>query len=140
MFPIMVHMPNGMHVNSYANEEQFDAMDYLTMQEIKLTLEQVASDQRLHVRSHAGPFIQSLTDQALEPPLSRIKLFLDEDPDISGGTIGNPLIQPPFVAIVRTQLCAALSRQSRLCFCPPLNNEYTSTLLIARYLYVFTWR
>ena len=128
-------MPDGTRVNTSATASQVDAMDYMRKTDIFDFLEHADKGDK-----DSRHMLKLLMDQALKSPLSRIKQYLGENPDVSGGTIGNPIIQPAFVGMLRAQLCAVLSRQGRLFFCPPVSTMYASKLLIANYLYEFTWR
>ena len=130
-------MPEGTYVKSCVDAAQLDAFEDVTETQILIWLEREALVGDEDDPRHA---LKALTHQALDGPLSRINQYLGENPDVSGGTIGDPIIHQPFVAMLRAQLCKALSRQGRLFFCPPLSKKYASKVLIAKYLYEFTWR
>ena len=56
----------------------------------------------------AAHFVRALADQAIKKPMILIKKYLDEDPRVDGGTIGEPVSQPNFVFIVRECLLQAI--------------------------------
>ena len=56
----------------------------------------------------AAHFVRVLADQAVEKPMMLIKKYLDEDPRVDAGTIGEPVPQPNVVFIVRSCLLQAI--------------------------------
>ena len=56
----------------------------------------------------AAHFLRALADQTIEKPMILIKKYLNEDLRIDGGSIGEPVLQPNFVFILRSCLLQAM--------------------------------
>jgi hypothetical protein len=134
MYPVNVHQPDGSYVRTYFSSSQVDKLQLMTCESILKVIRASSHD------AQSKHFVNSLVQQALTPVLSLIKTFLGHDRDISGGTIGEPIVQEPYVHTLRCRLTRTLYWLGEERFAPPFTTEEKCKRCLAEYLYEFTWR
>ena len=134
MYVVNVANPDGSYVRTCLSDDQLDKLQFTTYES---TLKMIRASSHDAKSKH---FVNSLVEQALTPVLSLIKTFLGHDRDISGGTIGEPIVQEPYVHTLRCRLTRTLYWLGEELFAPPFTTEEKCKRCVAEYLHEFTWR
>jgi hypothetical protein len=134
MYPVIVRQPDRSYVRTHFTSSAAEELQLLTSGAILIMIRASSHD------ADSKHFVKSLVEQALTPVLSLIKTFLGHDRDISGGTIGEPIVQEPYVHTLRCRLTRTLYWLGEELFAPPFTTEEKCKRCFAEYLYEFTWR
>ena len=65
-------------------------------------------------------------DESIQGPLASIKQYLGDDPQIDGGSIGEPTAQPAYARVLRESLHEKILEAGEMYYCPPLSPARTN--------------
>ena len=82
-----------------------------------------------------GRLVHMWMDGACVRPLRQIKLFLGDGPDVTGGTIEEPVSQPEYVKLLVEMFHGRALDTMKVCFKPPYNNLELWKLAMCDYVW-----
>ena len=103
-----------------------------TPAQVRQVLESAAQNQD----SESMQLFLTWLDDSIQKPLASIKQYLDDDPRIDGGTIGEPIEQPEYACLCRDLLRNKIIEAGEMYYCPPLSPARTNIECLTDWLWI----
>ena len=103
-----------------------------TRAQVRQVLESAAENQE----REAMQLFLTWLDDSIQKPLASIKQYLDDDPRIDGGTMGEPIEQPEYAWLCRDLLRNKIIEAGEMYYCPPLSPARTNIECLTDWLWI----
>ena len=108
-----------------------------TKQEVYNMVAEAVEPERTQTSHEARHSLHVIFDSHLSHILSPVAKFLDEDPDVTGGTMGEPRTPPEWMRLLRVALTNTFWAHIPLVYMGPLNGKETTLRLLQNYFWLW---